>query len=120
MVFVLDYIIIIILLYYHFFYLGTVSILLGPRPKDTIPTGFSKFSQWPMMSVHFWGEPVVSPTFGGVWTLTIKNSGSRPCILNDWGLTFHGTSEDPQPGVSIRPVFMVINKIQHINSLNTN
>ena len=101
-----------------YFGLGTVSILLGPRPKDTIPTGFSKFSQWPMMSVHFWGEPVVSPTFGGVWTLTIKNSGSRPCILNDWGLTFHGTSEDPQPGVSIRPVFMVINKIQHINSLN--
>ena len=95
-------------MFFFYFQLGTVSILLGPRPKDTIPTGFSKFSQWPMMSIHFWGEPVVSPTFGGVWTLTVKNSGSRPCILNDWGLTFYGTSEDPQPGVSIRPVFMVI------------
>ena len=60
-----------------------------------------------MMSVHFWGEPVLSPTYGGVWSLTLNNAGNRPCILNDWGMTFYGTRLDPQPGVSIRPVFMV-------------
>ena len=60
------------------------------------------------MSVHFWGEPVLSPTYGGVWSLTLNNAGNRPCILNDWGMTFYGTRLDPQPGVSIRPVFMVI------------
>ena len=92
-----------------YFDLGTVSILLGPRPKDTIPTGFSKFSEWPMMSLHFWGEPVVSQTLGSMWTLTVKNSGSSPCTLNDLGLTFFGTSRDPQPGTSIKPSFKVIN-----------
>ena len=38
----------------------TVSILLAPRPFDDIRTGLDLFEKWPMMSVHFWSEPVVT------------------------------------------------------------
>jgi len=89
---------------------GTESTLLGPRPKDSTATGLEKFSKWPMMSLHFWGKPVVSKIYGSVWTLTIKNIGSSPCTLNDWGLTFYGTSRDPQPGTSIKPSFKALPK----------
>ena len=83
---------------------------MGPRYKDTTATGLEEFSKWPMMSLHFWAEPVVSQTLGSMWTsLTVKNSGSSPCTLNDLGLTFFGTSRDPQPGTSIKPSFKVIN-----------
>merc|ERR1712047_232662 len=64
---------------------------------DQIRTGFSLFKTWPMMSVHYWGEPVVVPDVGGVWTLTIDNRGDRPCVLNDWQIRFYGTETDPQP-----------------------
>ena len=53
----------------------TVSILLAPRPFDDIRTGLDLFEKWPMMSVHFWSEPVV--TMG--WT---ENVG-RPDILTN-------------------------------------
>jgi subtilisin-like proprotein convertase family protein len=86
---------------------GTVSILLAPRPLDDIRTGFGLFKTWPMMSVHFWGEPVAFPDVGGDWVLLIRNDGDRPAILNDWHLTFYGTEFDPQPGVALRPVFEV-------------
>ena len=76
---------------------GTQSVLLGPRPEDQIRTGFSLFKTWPMMSVHYWGEPVVVPDVGGVWTLTIDNRGDKPCVLNDWQIRFYGTETDPQP-----------------------
>merc|ERR1712141_799860 len=76
---------------------GTQSVLLGPRPEDQIRTGFSLFKTWPMMSVHYWGEPVVDPYVGGVWTLTIDNRGDKPCVLNDWQIRFYGTETDPQP-----------------------
>ena len=82
---------------------------MGPRSKDTTATGLEEFSNWPMMSLHFWDEPVVSQTLGSMWTLTVKNSGSSPCTLNELGLTFYGTSSDPQPGASIKPSFKVIN-----------
>merc|ERR1712029_998187 len=64
---------------------------------DQIRTGFSLFKTWPMMSVHYWGEPVVVPEVGGVWTLTIDNRGDKPCVLNDWQIRFYGTETDPQP-----------------------
>ena len=76
---------------------GTQSVLLGPRPEDQIRTGFSLFKTWPMMSVHYWGEPVVVPDVGGIWTLTIDNRGDKPCVLNDWQIRFYGTETDPQP-----------------------
>ncbi len=72
---------------------------------DTIRTGFALFEAWPMMSVHFWGEPVVDPVLGGTWALNINNQGDRPAVLNDWGLVFYGCAIDPQPGIPWRPDF---------------
>jgi len=43
---------------------GTTSVLLGARPFDDIRTGLGLFKKWPMMSVHFWGEPVVKDVRG--------------------------------------------------------
>ena len=45
---------------------GTNSTLIGTRPYDITSTGFS---DWPFMSVHFWGE---NPA--GNWTFFIKNA----------------------------------------------
>ena len=75
----------------------TVSVLLAPRPFDDIRTGLDLFAKWPMMSVHFWGEPV-SKEDNGKWFLFVRNGGDRPAVLNDFQITFHGTREDPQPG----------------------
>jgi len=80
---------------------GTTSTLLAPRPFDEFRTGFSLFRNWPMMSVHFWGEPVLNPELGGDWTMIIGNNGDKPCVLNDWQLSFYGTAFDPQPGVPV-------------------
>ena len=33
---------------------------MAPRPFDDIRTGLDLFEKWPMMSVHFWSEPVVT------------------------------------------------------------
>jgi len=82
---------------------GTTSTLLAPRPFDEFRTGFSLFKAWPMMSVHFWGESVKNPDLGGEWTLIIGNNGDKPCVLNDWQLSFYGTAFDPQPDVALRP-----------------
>ena len=54
-----------------------------------------------MMSVHFWGEPVLNPELGGDWTMIIGNNGDKPCVLNDWQLSFYGTAFDPQPRVPV-------------------
>jgi len=69
-------------------------------PPTSDFSGLSLFANWPMMSVHFWGEPV---TAGGSskWKLLVRNSGDRPADLKRWSLTFYGTEEDPQPGVEI-------------------
>ena len=69
-------------------------------PPTSDFSGLSLFANWPMMSVHFWGEPV---TTGGSskWKLLVRNSGDRPADLKRWSLTFYGTEEDPQPGVEI-------------------
>ncbi len=65
----------------------TVSVLLAPRPFDDIRTGLGLFKKWPMMSVHFWGEPVVQAHEGkedDTWYLLIKNGGDRPAVLHDF------------------------------------
>lgn len=81
----------------------TVSFLLAPRPFDDVRTGFGLFERWPMMSVHFWGESVVSSEEeagdGGKWFLLVKNEGDAPATLNDFRITFYGTETDPQPGL---------------------
>ena len=43
---------------------GTYSVLLGYRINDDVP---GNYSNWPFMSVHFWGE---DPT--GEWSLTVR------------------------------------------------
>ena len=56
---------------------GTRSTLLTKRPKDNSVLGFSN---WPFMTVHFWGE---SPN--GQWTLYINSTGRHSmCILIDF------------------------------------
>ena len=39
--------------------------------------------------------------------MTIGNIGDKPCVLNDWQITFYGTAFDPQPGTPIRPPVLV-------------
>ena len=75
---------------------GTQSTLLGKRPKDEFRTGFRLFTNWPMMSVHFWGESVSYHNKGAEWTLTVENSGDADCTLNGWKLIFYGTSINPR------------------------
>ncbi len=72
----------------------TVSVLLAPRPKDDIRTGLGLFKRWPMMSVHFWGEPVASVEVSSTsfdedatWYLLIRNGGDRPAVLHDFQVT---------------------------------
>ncbi|KPM11024.1 furin-like protein protease 1, isoforms 1/1-X/2-like protein [Sarcoptes scabiei] len=67
---------------------GTRSTLLTKRPKDSSGLGFSN---WPFMTVHFWGE---SPN--GKWILIINNTGRHNnTILHGWSLIMHGTREYP-------------------------
>ena len=46
---------------------GTRTLLLAKRKKDTEE---GEFTDWPFMSVHFWGENPV-----GQWKLEVKNTG---------------------------------------------
>ncbi|XP_075681375.1 furin-like protease 1 isoform X3 [Dermatophagoides pteronyssinus] len=67
---------------------GTRSTLLTKRPKDNSVLGFSN---WPFMTVHFWGE---SPN--GQWTLYINSTGRHNnTLLHGWRLIMHGTREYP-------------------------
>ena len=68
---------------------GTTSILLPYRPRDSWP---GDYTEWPFMSVHFWGE---DPT--GDWTLTVRNSGSNGTLeVSNIQFTFYGTTAVPQ------------------------
>ena len=73
----------------------TISTLLMERKNDKSTKGYN-FQIWPMMSVHFWGEPVVFNNKHGHWWLRINNSGSWPSNLIDWEITFYGTETIPQ------------------------
>ncbi|XP_045511853.1 furin-like protease 1 isoform X1 [Pieris brassicae] len=75
---------------------GTRVTLLTPRQHDLSRAGFNS---WPFMSVHMWGE---SPL--GEWLLEVSNEGRfmGRATLQDWSLTFYGTSipaakNDPIP-----------------------
>ena len=48
---------------------GTRSRLLSRRPRDKRS---GRFSAWPFMSTHFWGEKAQ-----GVWTLQVENGFSK-------------------------------------------
>lgn len=49
--------------------LGTGTVLLAERERDTSPNGFKN---WDFMSVHTWGENPI-----GTWTLRITDMVSR-------------------------------------------
>ena len=68
---------------------GTTSTLLPYRMRDSWP---GEYTNWPFMSVHFWGE---APS--GDWTLTITNRGSSGVVeVSDVQFTFYGTAETPE------------------------
>jgi len=66
--------------------MGTTSNLLAERPVDRSSGGFGGFGIWPLMSTHYWDE---NPT--GNWTLTVRNGGERPAIIDKWVLIIYGT-----------------------------
>ncbi|UYV72888.1 Fur2 [Cordylochernes scorpioides] len=70
---------------------GTRSSLLLPRPYDTDQHALT---DWPFLSVHFWGE---APQ--GTWTLVVANEGSHLSLtsgtLFQWALVFYGTKDFP-------------------------
>ena len=70
---------------------GTASTLLSPRIRDEFE---DTFSDWPFLSVHFWGE---NPS--GVWKLRIENSNIRSSqagSLIHWTMAFYGTYDRPE------------------------
>lgn len=68
---------------------GTETVLMGSRDFDKSNAGFK---EWPLMSVHTWGE---NPE--GEWTLRVKDesNGQEHGQLEDVKLVLHGTSEVP-------------------------
>jgi hypothetical protein len=69
---------------------GTCSTLLPQRGRDFV--NCVGYSQWPFMSVHFWGE---DPT--GVWTarMNFDNDNGGGAALTYMALTLHYTSNKP-------------------------
>ncbi|XP_067943629.1 proprotein convertase subtilisin/kexin type 6-like [Watersipora subatra] len=65
---------------------GTESTLLPTRSQDTTSTGFSN---WSLMSVHFWSE---NPS--GTWKLEISN-GNRSGKVESFQLSFYGVAINP-------------------------
>ena len=67
---------------------GTTSILMPYRSRDTFP---GSFTNWPFMSVHYWGE---DPR--GQWVLTVRFRGATNfTTLSDVSVTLYGTTETP-------------------------
>ncbi len=68
---------------------GTLSVLMDYRDKDSSP---GVFSDWPFMSVHYWGE---DPR--GTWTLRVRFRGvSGSASVSGVSVTLYGTSEVPE------------------------
>ena len=67
---------------------GTTSTLLPYRSNDR---SASSFTNWPFMSVHYWGE---DPR--GQWMLTVWFRGSTgSAVVSNPTVTFYGTAETP-------------------------
>ncbi len=68
---------------------GTISQLLGHRSNDNLP---GQYSNWPLMSVHFWGE---DPR--GEWLLTFRyQNSSSVAFLSRVNVTIYGVAEIPE------------------------
>ena len=79
---------------------GTVSVLLPNRDYDFIND--EGYTQWPFMSVHYWGEDPA-----GQWTLTVYFDTSSPTasvLVTSFGMTLYGTTETPAAVASIPSV----------------
>uniref|UniRef100_A0A0K2T2H0 furin n=1 Tax=Lepeophtheirus salmonis TaxID=72036 RepID=A0A0K2T2H0_LEPSM len=70
---------------------GTTSRLLNFRPFDDERVGFASFNNWPMMSVHFWGENITNKDLDE-WTLKVINRGNGVASLKRWKLRFYGSN----------------------------
>lgn len=67
---------------------GTTSTLLPYRSNDR---SSGSFTNWPFMSVHYWGE---DPR--GQWMLTVRFRGSTSsAVVSNLTVTFYGTAETP-------------------------
>lgn len=70
---------------------GTRSTLLPLRPTDQ---DVNSFDDWPLMSVHFWGENPV-----GTWTITVRNTNTHsifhPSRVHVRKVALYGTSRVP-------------------------
>lgn len=68
---------------------GTNTMLLSERDQDWSNKGFVN---WPLMSVHTWGE---DPS--GIWKLRINDRSEKmnTGLLKDFKLVLHGTYERP-------------------------
>lgn len=67
---------------------GTQSIILPKRQKDKAKAGFS---DWPFMTVSFWGERAY-----GRWSLSIEaGDNALPAVLESWTLILYGTNRHP-------------------------
>ena len=73
---------------------GTTSTLLPFRPGDMYP---GSYNNWPLMTVHFWGENAT-----GNWTLMVTYAGVVGAIRVELPeMTLYGTSEVPEAVSSI-------------------
>jgi len=74
--------------------MGTTSMMLPARPKDTRLNTYNESKRWPVMSVQQWGERPV-----GRWLLNVQDVGeqwnSNRIMLEGITLTLYGTTEQP-------------------------
>ena len=63
---------------------GTVSQILPYRPYDVIATDFN---DWPILSLHFWGE---NPQ--GTWKLTLRSHFPRNVFSGKYYLNLFNTA----------------------------
>ena len=68
---------------------GTQSVIFPYRPRDGLPRGVDDF---PLMSVHFWGE---DPK--GSWKISFSTTGQLDFtfIVSDVSMTIYGTTKKP-------------------------
>ena len=74
---------------------STLSQIVSIQHRDKTGEGFS---DWPFLSVHYWGEPA-----NGTWTLDAYRSSSvglttnsaTAGIIKKWKLLLYGTKENP-------------------------
>lgn len=67
--------------------MGTKSLILPKRSRDSSPDGFKR---WTFMTVQLWGE---FPK--GDWILTVSSTDGSAVAVDDFSLIIHGTKTKP-------------------------